>query len=500
VLIGGRASAQDSPRQRTTPDLPGSGFRLVPLFGGGVVHFLEVVLIKVGARGAVAVAGVAVLALVGTAGCSGAGKSSGGGGSHSINVLMVNNPQMLELQKITAANFTKDSGIKVNFVVKVEQDMRDTASTEFANQSGQYDVATLSNFEIPYYAKAGWISDMQGIAADAAFDQADVLPSMTAALSYNNKVYGEPFYGESSFLMYRKDIFAAKGLSMPASPTWAQVADLAAKADGSQPGLKGICLRGLAGWGDNLAPFTTVVNTMGGSWFDQSWKAQVNTGGFKTAAAFYVGLLKQHGEAGAATFSFPQCLAAMQGGKTAMWYDATSAAGSLEASDSPVKGKIGYVAAPHEQTPQSGWLYTWAWAIEKASKHQDDAAKFVNWASSKAYEQLVAKDTANPSTGGPTNIPAGKRASTYSDPTYLKVASAFATPTLDAIKNAPAANPGVAPRPYSGIQFVGIPSFTDFGTACAKLLSSAIAGSSSVDAFLNSCQRLAQAAGDKQKK
>jgi sorbitol/mannitol transport system substrate-binding protein len=412
---------------------------------------------------------------------------------------MVNNGPMLELQKLTAANFTKQTGIKVNFVVKVEQDMRDTASTEFANQTGQYDVATLSNFEIPYYAKAGWISDMQGIANDATFDQADILPSMTAALSYNGKVYGEPFYGESSFLMYRKDVFSAKGITMPDNPTWQQVADDAAKVDGAQPGMKGICLRGLAGWGDNLAPLTTVVNTMGGTWFDQNWKAQVDTGGFKTAANFYVNLIKQHGEAGAATFSFPQCLAALQGGKVAMWYDSTAAAGLLEASDSPVKGKIGYVAAPHDQTANSGWLYTWAWAIEKASKHQADAAKFVSWASSKAYEQLVAKDTANPSTGGPTNVPAGKRASTYSDPTYLQVASAFATPTLNAIKNAPAANPGVQPRPYSGIQFVGIPSFTDFGLTCAKLISSAIAGSTSTDSALSQCQSAAQAAGDKQK-
>jgi sorbitol/mannitol transport system substrate-binding protein len=445
--------------------------------------------------------GLAVVALaVAVTGLSACSAGGGSTGKHSINVLMVNNPPMLELQKLTAANFTKQTGIKVNFEVKVEQDMRDTASTEFANQSGQYDVATLSNFEIPYYAKAGWISDMQSIAKDPKFDQADILPSMTSALSYNGKVYGEPFYGESSFLMYRKDVFAKLKITVPADPTWNQVAQWAAKADGAQPGMKGICLRGLAGWGDNLAPLTTVVNTMGGTWFDDNWKAQVNTGGFKTAANFYVNLVRQHGEPGAATFSFPQCLNALQQSKVAMWYDSTAAAGSLEAADSPVKGKIGYVSAPHTMTPQSGWLYTWAWAIEKASKHQSDADKFVSWASSKQYEQLVARDTKNPTTGGPTNIPAGKRASTYADPTYLKVASAFANPTLNSIKNAPASNPGVQKRPYNGIQFVGIPSFTDFGTSCAKLISSAIAGSQTTDSALNSCQSLAQAAGSKQKK
>ena len=167
--------------------------------------------------------GVAAVTLVSGLAACGAGGGSSSGGGKSINVLMVNNPQMLELQKLTAANFTKQTGIKVNFVVKVEQDMRDTASTEFANQSGQYDVATLSNFEIPYYAKAGWIADMSSIASDPTFDQADILPSMTAALSVNGKVYGEPFYGESSFLMYRKDVFKKLNITPPANPTWAEV-------------------------------------------------------------------------------------------------------------------------------------------------------------------------------------------------------------------------------------------------------------------------------------
>ncbi|MGH3350308.1 MAG: ABC transporter substrate-binding protein [Nocardioides sp.] len=411
---------------------------------------------------------------------------------------MVNNTQMLELQELTAEHFTKETGIEVNFVVKVEQDMRDTASTEFANQSGIYDVATLSNFEIPYYAEAGWISDMESIANDPEFDQDDILPPMTEALSANGKVYGQPFYGESSFLMYRKDLFEKHGIDMPANPTWEQVAGWAGQINEAEPDMRGICLRGLAGWGDNLASITTVVNTMGGTWFDEDWNAQVNTGGFKEAANFYVDLVRKHGEAGAATFSFPQCLNAMQQGKVAMWYDATSGAGPLEAEDSPVKGKVGYVAAPHDQTENAGWLYTWAWAIQKASRHQEEAKEFVAWASSKEYEQLVMADTEN-DTGGPTNVPAGKRASTYEDPEYLEVAGSFATPTMNAIKNAQADNPGVQKRPYNGIQFVGVPSFTDFGTECAKQLSSAISGSKTTDAALERCQSLAQEYGDIQK-
>ncbi len=207
------------------------------------------------------------------------GAGGAGSGGDAINVLMVNNTQMVELQKLTAAHFTKETGIKVNFTVLPENDVRDKISQDFANQAGQYDVATLSNYEIPIYARNGWLHEMDSyVKKDPGYDEQDVLKPMRQSLTGDDgKLYGQPFYGESSFLMYRKDIFAAKGLTMPAKPTWQQVADLAARLDGAEPGMKGICLRGLPGWGEVMAPLTTVVNTFGGTWFDKDWKARLDS-------------------------------------------------------------------------------------------------------------------------------------------------------------------------------------------------------------------------------
>ncbi|WP_445523974.1 ABC transporter substrate-binding protein [Streptomyces cyslabdanicus] len=426
------------------------------------------------------------------AACSGAGGSGSAGGS-SVNVLMVNNPQMVELQKLTAAHFTKDTGIKVNFTVLPENDVRDKISQDFANQAGQYDVATLSNYEIPIYAKNGWLHPLDDhVKKDSAFDQGDILPPMTKALTADDgKLYGEPFYGESSFLMYRKDVLEKEGLSMPEKPTWKQVGELAAKIDGSTPGMKGICLRGLPGWGEVIAPLTTVVNTYGGTWFDKDWKARLNSKEFKEATQFYVDLVRKHGEAGAAQSGYAECLNNMTQGKTAMWYDATAGAGSLEADGSPVKGKIGYAPAPVEKTDGSGWLYTWAWGIQKASKNSENAWKFISWASGKDYEKLAGENA------GWSNVPAGKRASTYDIPQYRKEAAAFADVTRDAIANAKPEDPGVQPRPAPGIQFVGIPEFTDLGTKVSQEISSAIAGRQSVDSALTKSQKLAEAVAAK---
>ena len=440
----------------------------------------------------------AVTLSVGLAACSGAGGGGAGGGgggdANSVNVLMVNNPQMVDLQKLTADNFTKSTGIKVNYTVLPENDLRDKTSQEFSSQAGQYDVATLSNFEIPIYAKNKWVADLTSYTqSDTAFNQSDILGPMTKSLSVDGKIYGEPFYGESSFLMYRKDLLQAKGVTLSANPTWQEVADAAAKVD-DPSGTRGICLRGLPGWGQVFAPLTTVVNTFGGTWFEKDWTAKVNAPEFKEATNFYVNLVRTHGEAGASQAGFTECLNNMTQGKTAMWYDATSAAGSLEASDSPVKGKLGYAPAPVNKTKSSGWLYTWAWAVQEKSQRKDAAWKFISWASSKEYEELVGKQL------GWSKVPAGKRASTYSNPDYLKEAGAFAEQTKNAISTADPDNPGVQPRPAPGIQFVGIPEFPDLGTKVSQYVSSAIAGQTSVDAALDQGQQLAEAVGNKYKK
>jgi len=441
------------------------------------------------AKRRVAVSAVTAVLLVVTTACTaGAGGKSDSG--HSINVLMVNNPQMVDLQKLTADNFTAETGITVNYTVLPENDLRDKVSQEFSSQANQYDVATLSNFEIPIYAGNDWLYPLDDfVANDPEFDQPDIFPSMTASLSAEGKLYGEPFYGESSFLMYRKDIFDEKGLVMPERPTWREVAELAAQVDNAQPDMRGICLRGQPGWGQVIAPLTTVVNTFGGTWFDKDWNAQVNGPGFTEATNFYVNLVQQHGEFGAPSAGFTECLTALAQSKVAMWYDATSAAGSLESDESPVKGKLAYAQAPVELTKSAGWLYAWSWAIEKSTQKSADAWKFISWASGTEYENLVGTEL------GWSRVPAGKRASTYENPKYLEAAKAFAEPTKTAITEADPTNPGVQPRPTVGIQFVDIPEFTALGTKVSQDISSAIAGQMTVAEALEKGQENAVKVG-----
>lgn len=442
---------------------------------------------------ALALPAVAGLALSGCAGAGGGG-GEGGGEGESISVLMVGNPQMVDIEKLTADSFTKDTGIKVNYTILPENELRDKVTQDIATQAGQYDVATIGAYEVPIWSENDWLHELDSYAdADENFDKDDLLDPIVESLSgEDGKLYGLPFYGESSFLMYRKDVFEKEGITMPERPTWREVADIAAEVDGAEPGMKGICLRGLPGWGEMFAPLTTVVNTFGGTWFTEDWEAQVNAPEFTEAVTFYVDLVKAHGEPGAAQAGFTECLNAMSQGKVAMWYDATSAAGSLEDPKvSKVAGKVGYVFAPVEKTETSGWLWAWAWAMPKTTQKADAAAEFMLWASSKEYEQLVGEQLGWP------RVPAGKRESTYEIPEYKEAAAAFGDMTLRAIEEAKPTDPGVQPRPTVGIQFVAIPEFQDLGTKVSQDIAAAMAGRGTVEEALEKGQQLAEEVASK---
>jgi sorbitol/mannitol transport system substrate-binding protein len=431
-------------------------------------------------------------------GCSKAGSTGPGTAvDNTITALMVGNPQMDDIQKLTADNFTKRTGIAVKFTILPENELRDKITQDIASQGGQYDIATVGAYEVPIWAKSGWLHELSSYAAaDTAYDQADLLkPMVSSVTGEDGKMYAAPFYGESSFLMYNKELFDAKGLRMPERPTWAQVADFAAKLDDKAKGVAGICLRGLPGWGEALAPLTTVVNTYGGTWFEADWTPKVNAPEFTTAAKFYVDLIRKHGEAGASQAGFTECLNTFGQGKAAMWYDATSAAGTLEdPATSNVAGKVGYAYAPVEKTKNSGWLWTWAWAMPKTTKKADNAWKFMSWATGKDYEKLVGEKL------GWSRVPSGKRTSTYAIPQYKESAKAFADVTLGSIQSADPKHPGKQPRPALGVQFVGIPEFADLGTKVSQEISAAIAGSKTVDQALDDGQKLAEVVASKYRK
>jgi sorbitol/mannitol transport system substrate-binding protein len=437
-----------------------------------------------------------VLAMIALTGCSLAGAGGGSGaGPHGValRVAIVSNPQMQDVQTLTKYFEQQNPDIKVNFVTLPENESRAKITASVSTKSNEFDVVMISNYETPLWASYGWLTDLQPyIDRTPGYDYQDFIPSIRSSLAYQGHMYSVPFYGESSLLMYRKDLFAQAGLKMPARPTWSQVASFARRLTNKKNGIAGICLRGESGWGQVLAPLDTVINTFGGRWYDQGWHAELTSPQVEQAVSFYVGLLQRYGEPGAGEDGFTECATIYSQGKAAMWYDATSAAGTLESPEtSTVVGKTGYVPAPVMHTPNSGWLYTWSLGIPVTSPHKEAAWRFISWATSRAYIRLVGEKL------GWADLPPGSRLSTYAYPQYKQAAKAFAVPTLRAIESADPQHATVQPVPYTGVQFLDIPEFQDLGTRVSQQVTAAIVGQESVSSALSTSQKYAQTVGSR---
>jgi polyol transport system substrate-binding protein len=408
----------------------------------------------------------------------------------TVTVAVVSNPLITsQMVPLTHSVFEKQNpGITVKFATYTEGDLRAAIEKDVSTHSNAFNVIMIGPYETPLFAKNGWLDNLssQFIAKDPSYAASDLLPPIAKALSYKGSLYAVPFYGESSMMFYRKDMFAKAGLTMPAHPTWAQIQSFAAKLN--QPGkVAGICLRGLAGWGDNMAALDTVVNTYGGEWFNQQWKPQLTSPAFTAATNFYVNLVRKYGEAGASNDSFNQLLTLYGQGKCAMWYDATVAATSIAGSFPSVFKQTGYAFAPVNLTKSSGWLWSWALGVPQGTNDQGAAWKFVSWATSKGYDQLVGAKY------GWSAVPPGTRTSLYHNPAYLSAASAFAPITLASINSTDPLHPTLHPVPYVGIQYVDIPQFETLGLQVAQQIAGAIAGTESVSQALKTSQADASA-------
>src|SRR5215472_7876673 len=404
-------------------------------------------------------------------------------GATDIVIATVNNPHMIEMQKLTPQFEKAYPDIKLKWVTLEEGVLRQRVTTDIATKGGQFDVMTIGMYETPIWGKKGWLMEIK---PDAKYDVDDLLPAMRNGLSVDGKLYAAPFYGESSMLMYRKDLADKAGVTFPERPTWAQVKDAAAKMTDPKAGVYGICLRGKPGWGDNMAFITTMVNSYGGPWFDMSWKPQLDTKPWHDAITAYVDLLKKYGPPGSSANSFNEILALYSEGKCAMWIDATIAASFItDPKQSKVADKVAFAQGPYQATQKgANWLWAWALAIPAGTKNADAAQKFINWATSKDYIALVAKDK------GWAAVPTGTRKSTYANPEFVKAAK-FADAEKKAIDSANPNDSTLPKSPYVGVQFAAIPEFQAIGIAVGQQMSAALSGKETVDQALKAGQTAA---------
>jgi sorbitol/mannitol transport system substrate-binding protein len=399
----------------------------------------------------------------------------------TLTIATVNNADMIIMQRLSP-KWEQATGNKLNWVVLEENVLRQRATTDIATKGGQFDIITIGSYETPIWGKQNWLMPVDDLGADYGYD--DLIPTVKSALSTNGKLYAVPFYAESSFTFYRKDLFDQAGIKMPDKPTYDQIAEYAAKLTDKSKEQYGFCQRGKPGWGENMAFVGPMVNAFGGRWFNEKWEPQLTTEPWKNAINYYVKNMQAYGPPGASANGHNENRALFATGHCAMWVDATSAAGYIyNPKESQVADKTAFTAAPVQVTSNgSAWFWSWALAIPASSQKADAAKSFLKWATSKDYIAMVGNEV------GWVSAPPGTRKSTYDNPEYQKAAP-FAKVVYDSIVNADITKPTKDPVPYSGIQYVTIPEFQGIGTAVGQQIAAALAGQTTVDQALETAQR-----------
>ena len=396
----------------------------------------------------------------------------------TLTIATVNNPDMVVMQKYSA-EYEAETGVKLNWLVLDENTLRQRVTTDIATGGGQFDIITIGLYETPIWGKQGWLQPFDNLSAE--YDVEDILPTVRDALSYEGKLYSVPFYAESAMTFYRKDLFEAAGLTMPEQPTWTQIAEFASKLDDKENGVAGICIRGLPGWGENMALLGLVGNVYGGVQFNMDWTSGVNSEAWNKAISAYVDLANNYGPPGVVGNGFNENLNMLAEGKCAMWNDATVAAGLLfDPNRSKVADKLGFAPMPIESWDKGGaWLWAWSLGIPSSSKNGDEARKFIEWATSKDYINMIGEKE------GWVTIPPGTRKSTYENEAYL-AAAPFAKPTLAAIESASLVDNTAVEKPYVGINFAIIPEMQAINNFLGQQIAAALTGKMSVAEALDS--------------
>jgi ABC-type glycerol-3-phosphate transport system substrate-binding protein len=313
---------------------------------------------------------------------------------------MEGHPTTDALQKMLP-DFTELTGIDVALEVVPEADITAKMLLEFSSGSGRYDVVQNNIIYVPGFVSAGYIVPLDDhlAATPEYFDRADFVPGYFDTNVLDGKIYGLPVYGESTFLMYRKDLFEQHGLAEPT--TFEAIEEAARTIDEATNGeVVGITMRGQQGI-QGVYVWASYLWGYGGSFLNAEGQSALATPEGIAALEDFARILNDYGPVGVANFGWEENRLLFQGGGAAMTLDATvNGAYNEDPAASEVVGKVGYVPVPmRSDAPQGGSssLAVHSLFVAADSQNPEAAALFAAWAT--AAEQQVRSIESDPNSG-----------------------------------------------------------------------------------------------------
>lgn len=349
---------------------------------------------------------LAVAAAVGLSACGGGGEDSAG--SKTVRVTLANHVWTDNIKK-ALPEFEKETGLKVELTQLGEDQLSDQYNVKLNAGTSELDVMMYRPLqEGKLFAKNGYLADLtEKVKSNQEWDWSDFQPGPVQATTYEEKVVGVPIITEQEVLYYRKDLLEKAGYTNPPK-TLDELKEMAAKVQAANPGVAGFVAR--TGKSPAVTQFSSFLYSFGGDWVDESGKAAVSTPEAKEAYAFYGGLIKDHGPANVSTdMGWPEAMAIFTQGKAAFYTEANSLyKNATDPAKSKVSDTVGFAAFPEGPAGSKPYsIPSWALSVNESSENQDNAWKFIEWATSKA-QTLENQKAGVP--GGRTSVAADPEA------------------------------------------------------------------------------------------
>lgn len=306
------------------------------------------------------------------------------------------------------AEFSELTGIEVKADLVAEADYFTKLNTELAGGGGNYDVFMTGAYFIWQYAPAGWMEDLtpwieNESATNPEYDFEDFFEGLRTSTRWdftNGSGLGAggqwaiPWGFETNVIAYNKRIFDERGVK-PAE-TFDELIELAAALTDRSADRYGIATRGSRSWATIHPGFMTQFSREGGKDFvleGDTLKAVMNT---PEAAEFTGKWAKMNKDSGApswTTYDYTQATADLGAGNAAMVYDADSA--TYPKNRPGASAEAGNLAwHPGPAGPDGSYatnLWTWALAMNSASKKKQAAWLFLQWATGKEAMSKAAE-------------------------------------------------------------------------------------------------------------
>ena len=229
-----------------------------------------------GPFGKLAVVTMAAITALTVGGCAGAG-SFGSGGEDTVTIAIMSNSQMQDAISLSDKFEAENPGIKLKFVSLSENEARAKITASVATGGGEFDVVMISNFETPQWAENGWLVDLSDYARETPnYDEQDFIPSLRKSLVLRRRfVFGAVLRRVVVPVLSQGPVQAGRR-HHPGTAHLGGSGRIRRQDGRSRRHLRHLPAR-QPGWGENLAPLNTVINTFGGRWFDENWNAQLTS-------------------------------------------------------------------------------------------------------------------------------------------------------------------------------------------------------------------------------